>query len=85
MLTSDDVAAVNAVLATGDHVPAAQTASANPAIGYYFSGWLGQYLYVVPSKNLVAVRMRRSTAADYTSTAETNAFSTFFYDVYHLL
>jgi CubicO group peptidase (beta-lactamase class C family) len=85
MITDADRAAINTVLASGDHVPAVRIASAAPAIGYYFSGWLGQYMYVIPSKHIVAVRMRRAIEADYTSTTETNSFPAFFFDVYQLV
>jgi len=42
-------------------------------------------MYVIPSKHIVAVRMRRAIQADYTSTTETNAFPAFFFDVYQLV
>jgi CubicO group peptidase (beta-lactamase class C family) len=32
-------------------------------IGYYAGGYLGQYLVVLPAKNLVVVRMIRGTEA----------------------
>ena len=85
LVTLEDVATINQVLNTGDHVPPARLASVGTVNGYYFSGWLGQFMYVLPSKNLVAVRMRRSTSADYTSTAELNGFPAFLLDAYALV
>ena len=86
MITDADRAAINNVLATGDHVPATRIASATPATGYYFSGWLGQFMYVIPSKNIVAVRMRRATPGDYaTTTTEVDGFPAFPADVYRLV
>ena len=39
-------------------------------VGFSARGWLGQYLVVVPSKRIVAVRMRAETRADHSGQAE---------------
>jgi hypothetical protein len=41
------------------------THASGPLLGFAARGWLGQYLVVVPSASLVAVRMRRATRDDY--------------------
>jgi len=44
-------------LPEGKHLP-------NPTLGYYASGYLGQFLVVIPAAGLVAIRQRRSPADD---------------------
>jgi CubicO group peptidase (beta-lactamase class C family) len=88
LVTSDDIATINNAIATLDHFPPARIEDVGPATGFYFSGSLGQYMYFVPAKNLVAVRMRRETAADaalMSSTTELNGFPLFFADVDRLV
>jgi CubicO group peptidase (beta-lactamase class C family) len=72
-------------LTVGDHIPGVRILTTGPLVGFAAEGWLGQYLAIFPDKHLVAVRMRRALADDYTRTTEINAFSSFPAEAYHLI
>jgi CubicO group peptidase (beta-lactamase class C family) len=66
----------------GDHVPFSAPVSDSPVRGFSARGWLGQFLIVVPSSHLVAVRMRKPDGADYDGEGgERNGYPTFAEDV----
>jgi hypothetical protein len=81
-LSRDELSALNDILTKGDHVPLDRNLEIGPVSSIYASGWLGQYLVIVPDKNLVAVRMRRAREADYDMTKkEVDGFRSFPVDV----
>jgi CubicO group peptidase (beta-lactamase class C family) len=85
-LTADEYDTLTRLFATGDHVPQYRVLDAVPGFSRYMSGWLGQYLDIVPSKGLVVVRMRRARSSDYVPGAvETDNFPSIFSDVYRLV
>ena len=58
----------------------------NESIGWLAAlGWLGQNLTIFPDKQLVAVRMRRALAEDYTSPTELNGYPAFAANVFRLV
>ncbi|HEY4303084.1 MAG TPA: serine hydrolase domain-containing protein [Gemmatimonadaceae bacterium] len=85
LLTSDEYGRLTAALLVGDHTPGYRIVWAPEFFGPYFDGYLGQYMFVVPSKQLVAVRMRAATPSDYASTTEVNSYPTFLSDAYRLV
>ncbi|MDB4938793.1 MAG: uncharacterized protein JWP87_5765 [Labilithrix sp.] len=76
-LGSDELVALDQLLAKGDHLPYMRNLEVGPVTGFNAAGWLGQFLVVVPAKQLVAVRMRRPRDADYGGGKEVDGFSTF--------
>jgi CubicO group peptidase (beta-lactamase class C family) len=84
-LTSAEFDAVGAILSAGDHLPYYRTLAIGPVLGYAAEGARGQFLVVIPAAHLVAVRMRRATAADRTSTTELDGYPTFPYDIARLV
>ncbi len=58
---------------------------AGPATGYSARGFLGQYLLVLPSKKLVAVRMYRGPSDETKAPPETSGFQDFDQDVEALI
>ena len=77
LLSADEAKALEALMRGGDHVPSYANLAVGPARGYAAEGWLGQFLFVVPDKKLVAVRMRRSSAWDYSADRERQGFWSF--------
>lgn len=77
-------AVVRDLIANGDHFPPYRIQGFT-SVGNEAEGWLGQYLVIFPSKNLVGVRMRRPFPSDYVNpNASSNTDSAFPGDVYRL-
>jgi CubicO group peptidase (beta-lactamase class C family) len=85
LLSADEYAVLQNLWTTGDHVPVYRILESRPGSVFYASGWLGQYLDVVPSKQLVAVRMRRARPSDRASAVEVDYFPGFWFDVLRLV
>ncbi|MBL0937636.1 MAG: serine hydrolase [Gemmatimonadaceae bacterium] len=84
-LTAAEYAAHMNWLAVGDHIPYYRVLRTGRSVGFAALGWLGQNLTIIPEKQLVAVRMRRAIAADYTSPTELNGYPAFSVDVFRLV
>ena len=84
-LTPTESGSLAYFVANGDHVPGYRVLYNPTVLGMYFNGYEGQYLFVVPSKHLVAVRMRQYTAADVATSIEQNANNSFLSDAYRLV
>lgn len=76
-LTPPEWLALKSLLMAGDHLPWSRNLGIGAPEGYNASGWLGQFLVIVPEKKLVAVRMRRARPADYEGGPEVDGFPTF--------
>lgn len=84
-LTPAEYTALMNWIGAGDHIPYYRVRGTSPLLGVAASGWLGQYLTIFPDKQLVAVRMRRAIAADYTSPTEQNSYPAFLAHVFRLV
>jgi hypothetical protein len=72
-------------IAAGNHIPYYRVLGTSPSLGISAQGWLGQYLTIFPEKRLVAVRMRRAVAEDYTSPTERFGYRAFSSNVFRLV
>ncbi len=73
----DAVQRIQAAINKSDHVPGMDQGAEGPATGFAAEGWLGQHLVVIPGMRLVAVRMRKPRAADYSDQSESDAYRSF--------
>ena len=80
VLDRNELQALDALVLAGDHLPTSRNLEVGPATAFDAAGWLGQFLVVVPDKQLVAVRMRRARASDYDG-PEVDGFGSFPTDV----
>jgi CubicO group peptidase (beta-lactamase class C family) len=76
-LKPEELAALNTLLVTSDHLPYFRNFAVGPSSGIVAAGWLGQFLVVMPEKNLVGVRMRRLRESDQGAPGEVDGFRTF--------
>jgi hypothetical protein len=53
--------------------------------GYYANGWMGQYLFVYPERNLIGVRMHYATTTDYGSNPPKTEYPEFPVDLLNLV
>lgn len=76
-LTPGELAELSTLEATGDHIEGYRLIQAAPGSSFSGQGDLGQYLDVVPNRQLVAVRMRRKRASDVGRIPEVDTFIDF--------
>jgi CubicO group peptidase (beta-lactamase class C family) len=84
-LAAAEYAAFMNWIAVGNHIPYYRVLGTSPSLGISAQGWLGQYLTIFPEKRLVAVRMRRAVAEDYTSPTERFGYRAFSSNVFRLV
>ena len=65
VLTAPQLQELQTLFTTSPHFPLVATLSVGPMKCYYANGFLGQYLFVYPERDLVVVRMHYPTDADY--------------------
>jgi len=79
-----DLRKVRALGDGGSAIPMYFTADRGPVISYSAAGWLGQFLIIVPSRELVAVRMRRAGPMDYKRKGPQDSYGEFEADMLRL-
>lgn len=84
-LTPAEYTAFMKWLGATNHMPYFRVLGTTPSLGISAQGWLGQYLTIFPEKQLVAVRMRRALAEDYTSPTEQFGYRAFSSNVFRLV